>query len=262
MLACPDCNHILTPQVFETDSPGGKVEVDHCTFCAGTWFDHYEINRFSTQQAVEISSREPLGGAAYFHGSNNCPHCGIKLKLLASETIAPTAKLLICPHCRGHWVSKKDLVYIKKYQQTRLEKFKSSHSPLPSLYAVLIPVLGLSIMAAMTFVATRELDKRQQTAIRAKELVGVPVAIPVMTGKDNRNVIVSFSTLSPTTSSIELIGPERAQPLTIPVSTTATSTHIVTITGLHANQTYTYQVIVVEPNGQKTTSETYTFRTP
>ena len=261
MLVCPDCNHILTEEAVPTDAPGGMIHIYRCTNCGGVWFNHFDINRFPTYHAIRLAgqmSREELTKTT---GLNRCPHCNVPLKPLTAESLPDTAHVRTCPICRGHWVSKKDLVRIKKNQDELLIRAKLINIPLPTIYSVLIPLLILGLITAAVPFTVNRLKKSQESQIRARELIGTPIVIPIETGKTTRAIFMSFSTASPVTSMIELRSPQIAKPQILPISTTLKKLHTLKLTDLKAQSSYSYKIITVDANGVKTESAEYQFTT-
>ncbi len=258
MLICPDCNNLLNEETIPTDAPNGIVQIDRCPNCGGVWFDHYEINRIPTYYAIKLSN-EPVIGEKVLIGRGLCPHCSVKLEKLTAESLSEKSHVMKCPHCQGHWVSKKELVQVKKHQDQLLSAFKKINIPLPSIYAVAIPILLVGLTAVLIPAAINE--QHTQNNIRANQIMTAPVVIPLEITGNARDILVSFSTAKPVTSTIVLKAPERAQVLTLTINQTPSLLHTIKLTGLFPGTTYTYVVKVVDEHGVETVSEEYEFRT-
>lgn len=258
MLFCPDCDHQLEEKTFPTDAPGGRITIDHCPFCGGAWFDHFEINRFPTYYAVKLSNLIPEGEFKNLSGKDKCPHCGIKLEMLKMKSLDDKPYIKSCPHCLGHWVSKKHLVEIKKDQDEKLRRAKLLNLPLDSPFAILIPLLILGIISLSIPLTVQRLNEMRQAQTRATELITTPLLIPLERGA----VLISFSTQRPVKSTIILAGPERTKIVNLSVNTEFSLVHSLKLTGLSSLTTYVYTITVEDENGQKTTSGQYQFTAP
>lgn len=258
MLVCPDCNHILTEETIPTDAPNGVVQVDRCPNCGGIWFDHYEINRLPTYYAIKLSN-EPIIDEKVLVGKGICPHCNIKLERLTSESLSEKSHVMKCQHCQGHWASRKELVKVKKHQDTLLSTFKKINIPLPSIYAVIIPLVLVGLTTVLLSTAISE--QKTQNYIRASQIMTAPVVIPLEITGNSRDMLVSFSTAKPVTSTITLYAPERSRALTLPINQTPSILHTIKLTGLFPSTTYTYILKVIDENGVETVSEDYKFTT-
>lgn len=258
MLVCPDCNHILTKETVSTDAPGGYVTVDVCPYCGGVWFDHYEINRFPTFHAVRLSGTAREGDSKKLTGFHKCPHCNIKLKKLTEDNISQYAHIFTCPHCRGHWVSKKELIAVKKYQAHRLALAKRLNIPLPTPFAVLIPLLLLAVTAIAIPYTVNQIQQAQQARLRAKEIIGPPTIISIKSGQ----VLISFTTAQPVTSQLSLTAPQLAKPVLYDINKKPATLHTLHLTDLIPATTYTFTITVTDAAGTKSTSQQYQFTAP
>lgn len=256
MVLCPNCNHGLTPLTVATDSLG-KMEIEHCYFCGGVWFDHYLINRFSTHEAIYLSRMASKEDLLKTKGSNKCPRDTTPLTQIRGESVPPDTTVLSCPTCGGNFVTKSDLLTLKKAQKIKIDYFKTWKIPLPALSAVLIPSLFLFIATAGVFLTVRNVQKAQEARIKAKELIGVPVVVV----SERNTVLVSFSTSAPTTASIVYKSKSEKEPHTVPVSTQKQTQHTITLQNLEPKTTYTLKIYVEEIPEQIISSPTYSFTT-
>lgn len=261
MLSCPDCNHELKATRIETGAPGGTVEVDRCAFCGGVWFDHYEVNRLPTHEALRLSSLVTEQEMEKLVGSGVCPHCGIKLTPLSGSWVGNQASVLHCSHCRGNWISKKDLTKVKTLQDARLKKFKLLGMPLPTLSAILIPLLILAFVAGSMPLTIRFFRGQNEMRIRAKELIGTPIIIPVQDQGATRIVVISFTTSVPAQSFVELSGSPITSVRTLAVSETPKLLHTIRLTDLPPQTVYTIRIKIVDADGKESISTPFTFGT-
>lgn len=262
MLSCPDCHHILAATRIETGATGGTVEVNRCPFCGGVWFDHFEINRLPAHEAIRLSGLVSEGEVAKLVGTNTCPHCGITLTRLTGSAISSDTYVRHCSHCRGNWVSKKDLVKVKHMQNSLVKKFKILGLPIPSLSAILIPVIVLVFLIASIPFTLVSLRRINETRIRAREVIGTPSVIPVTSEQGRQMAIVSFSSNIPVTSEMTLVSTHITSPRILPMSQTPKLLHIIRLTDLSPQTTYTYTIRVRDEQRVTTTSPQYSFVTP
>lgn len=255
MLICPDCGSTLWPTAIFT-APGGKIQIDHCPRCRGTWFDHWEINRLPKEEAEKIFRLSPQKVRDFFSGSKVCPHCGLPLTPQKTESIPPDLPVFVCPQCQGNWVSQKTLFKLKTFQAEKITSLKLAKIPLKSIYSVLLPllILGFSLAIPLT---VNQVRKNQEQRIRAKELIGQPQVITL----DSASVLIFWSTSRPLTSKIEFSTPGVAK-TTLSVSPTPQISHQITLTGLKPQSHYSYRLLVSDQKGQVTASPTYIFKTP
>lgn len=256
MLICPDCGSTLWPREILT-APGGRIQVDHCPTCRGTWFDHWEINRLPRQAAEEIFRSHPRKPGGFFQGSGLCPHCGIPLIPLKSESVPEEVTLFTCHQCQGNWISQTQLIKLKKAQEEKITLFKIKKIPLPSIYSVLIPLLIFAFLGATTLLTAWQIRQTQKEQIRAQAFLGAPQVITLTPS----SVKVIFATSFPTISQIEYQTAGGAK-ITLPVSSTPTTIHQITLRHLKAQTSYNYRLLVQDQRDQIITSSVYSFITP
>lgn len=250
MLACPDCGHILNEERADTDAPNGKVYYHRCNHCGGIWFDHYAINRIGKDEAIRLGGLPTLTGTKFFHGSHKCPHCWLTLKKITAESVGKS-HLYTCPHCRGHWISQKDLIDLKNRQESRLQYFKKIARPMPSIYSVLIPIVALGILGALAYISVTSVQQSRESRIRATALINRPVVVPI----SKKSVIISFSSSEPAKTWVTISGPQRQKPLRIPVSQEYVNLHTITVNGLATQTPYIYTITLETQNNKLTNIE-------
>lgn len=256
MLLCPKCNHYLTPLTITTDAQG-KIDIDHCYFCGGVWFDHYEINRIPYQSSLYLSRTASSEDLKKINGSNICPRDQTNLGSLQAESIPQGLTVLSCPICRGNFITKNDLKDLKKAQKIKLNYFKTWKIPLPSISAVFIPVFVLFAASLGVFFTVQNVRQNQEARIKANELISTPT---IMVSARN-SVLINFTTNVPVLSSIAYQAKDGREPHTVPVSTQKKTSHTVTVLNLEANIRYTLKIYIEEIPGQIISSPTYTFMT-
>lgn len=256
MLICPNCSHNLTPLTVKPD-PQSSLELDHCYFCGGVWFDHYEINRIRITEAEKLASHNKMDKISNYSGNNQCPRDNTKLLRKTGESIPQNVTVLSCPVCNGNFVTQKDLVNLKDAQSKRLDYFKAWNIPLPKLSSVLISLLVFSIAVSGVFLTVRNVEKSKEARIKAKETISIPTIIV----SSLNSVVVSFTTTTPTTSSVVYKAVNEVEPHTIPVSAEKSTNHTVILQNLTPQTSYTLKVYIEEMPGEIIGSPTYSFTT-
>lgn len=261
MLSCPDCDYELTTTRIETGAPGGTIDVDRCPYCGGVWFDHYEVNRLPAHEATRLSNLATLASTPHPKGTEKCPHCGVMLTRLVASSLPKNVRVLHCSHCRGNWISKVELSRVKAEQQKALTRFKVLGVPLPSLSAVLIPILIIAFLAGSIPVTLSLIRRTKETRLRAREIIATPTVIPIDSVGAERIVLISFTSTIPVRSSIVLKGGQVTSPRVLTVSDTARLLHVIRLTDLASQTTYTYSIRAGDEQGQEISSEQFTFTT-
>lgn len=254
MLICPNCSHNLTPITVKPD-PSSSLELDHCYYCGGVWFDHYEINRIKIDQAKRLAEHKKSTDQKYT-STNLCPRDSTKLIQKTGESIPQNVLVSSCPTCGGNFVTIKDLVQLKKAQKIRLDYFKTWNIPLPALSSILIPLFLFSVAIGAVFITVRNVEKTQEARIKAEEIISTPTI--VVTSQES--VLVSFTTTVPVNSTIVYKAEYESEPITTPVSLENNTNHLISLNNLKPNTTYTLKIYIDE-NGEVISSPTYSFKT-
>jgi len=88
-----------------------------CPGCGGLWFNQGELeSMISRKVGIPLSARpsgpsadieQGGGGSRPQIGRGDCPSCGPEVRLIPMTTYATRrAKILGCPVCFGHWLSR------------------------------------------------------------------------------------------------------------------------------------------------------------
>ncbi len=253
-MLCPVCNHSLTPLTVNT-SNHGSIEIEHCYYCGGVWFGHSDINRIPVKEALNLSRMGSVHEITTINGSYLCPKDKIKLTRSEGQSIPSDITVLICEECGGTFINKKELVFLKKALQLKLNYFKTWKIPLPSVSSVFIPVLIMLLATGGIFITVKNVQKAQEARVKAKEIIGSPQ----ITQSQNNSVLISFTTSTPVTSSIVYKSKDDKEPHTIGISFERNTVHVVTITGLLPQTTYTFKIYVEEIPGVIIGSQEYSF---
>ncbi|MFQ5452436.1 MAG: zf-TFIIB domain-containing protein [Candidatus Paceibacterota bacterium] len=95
-MLCPNCKKTLEEHTYD------GINVQHCTYCGGTFFDQNEINRISLDSARDLAAdrqAESISGAEKL-----CPIDHTVLKRTQQRSIPQHVSLLKCPKCKGEWI--------------------------------------------------------------------------------------------------------------------------------------------------------------
>jgi len=100
-MLCPACREVMI--VVEQD----KIELDHCTKCAGVWFDAGELELMLEKMgldrgALSLAKIADLPDVKTVEKKRRCPVCGRKMK---KRKIGGEAEVLIdvCQRGDGLW---------------------------------------------------------------------------------------------------------------------------------------------------------------
>lgn len=100
-MICPTCRDVMI--VVEQD----QVELDHCTSCAGVWFDSGELELMLEKLGVDggilsLDKIADLPEAKSTEKKRRCPVCGRKMKK-ARIGRDPEVLIDVCPKGDGLW---------------------------------------------------------------------------------------------------------------------------------------------------------------
>lgn len=252
MLLCPDCNHYLARKDIPTDA-GGAVEIDHCSFCGGAFFDRFEINRIPYQEAAKLAAYHPRPSKQPLTGSGNCPKCAVKLERLAGENVPSDVYVFQCLDCHGTWFSPKQLEKFKDAQQTKIDYFRKWRIPLPSLDSVFIQVLLLAFLAAGVFLSVSKIQQSQESRTKAYEALAQPPYVALSENKQKAEIV--FATEEPAKTEIIFYYNKPFGAVTLPVSAIPDTFHRVALTDLQAGKEYFYKIRIITAEDSLTTEE-------
>lgn len=232
----------------------GPIEIDACSTCGSIWFDKGEVEAVPYSRLPDLL---PKGRTTVPRATSSaCPTCGSLLHPLSSPNLPREVNASFCPACRGTLFSPSDLLKYKKAQISKIAYFKNFHIPIPSSSLLLTGLVGLLLVGTLTVGSflKNQLDNRA----RAARLISKPFVTTVAASR----VTLTFTTQKPVTSRIEIEAPYIAQPRALPISNTPTALHQITLQDLRSATEYSYRIIIYDEDDIKTTSETFTFRTP
>ncbi len=243
---CPDCQHEMMIVTLGTTPP---VKLNTCSYCGGVWTDQSETN-FINQSDLAALTHESVRLVKPL-ASRLCPKDHTTLVRFRGESIPDYISVYRCDTCGGNWFPNGNLRKFKKAQSTKLSFFKTWHIPLPSAYAILLPVFLTMIITGGLIITVRSIQDQQQLESQAKGLVGKPVVRSV----SPTEVFISFTTQKPVTTSLTYwnrVTPKKTVSVTIQPKTT----HTIRLSDLSFNTIYSYQITL-----ETITTEVFTFTT-
>lgn len=251
MPRCPDCNHYLTKKEIVTEGEG-TIEVDHCSFCGGTFFENFAVNRLPYSSALEIAD-EFHPAPPVISGWHLCPKCYVPLERIAGEAIPANLILFGCRQCRGNWFPPRELALFKQYQKRNIEKFKKLNIPLPSINSVFIQVTVIAVLLGTVFLSVTKIRESIEMRSKAKEALLVqPYVIP---DTANNQVKIVFATKEKSVTDIIIFYNKPLGEKTLPVSKQLTNFHQIAIAGLERVKIYSYRLKITNSSGTLTTDE-------
>lgn len=253
-MLCPECNHNLIPITLRGDT--SDVVLDVCQNCGGVWSDQGETNFVKSkdlQPLINMLPKVPPDTHANYQ-MLVCPHDGSPMRHFQGDNVPQFITLLRCNACGGIWFPKKYLIDFKMAQEAKTNYFKLWRIPLPSIYAVLLPLLLLIILGSGLVITILNLNQNTDVRIKAAANISRPVVI----SPDATTVLISFNSQMPSLSKIRYwINPNEITE--VDVSATPKTTHTIILKSLDDNRTYSYQLVLTDP--ENNSSPIYTFST-
>lgn len=250
-MLCPNCHQELTQtEVITTDKQ--KVIVDECFNCGGHFLPFLITDFISDTTAKNLDSIIPKNDQPPQDNQTLlCPICSDILIKVQDEAVPIHLTLFACPKNHGHFFPPGQLLSFKKAQKAKLAYHQIWNIPLKSAFAILLPVTFLLTIISFLPIGLNYLKERQESRISADSPIGKPLITPI----NSNEVIISFTTKTPTTTKIDIEHQNDIR--TLDISTSPKTTHIITLQNLTEKTTYTFTLKT--PTSEP---ETYTFTTP
>lgn len=247
---CPACNHKLTPYSLKGDV--NTVDVYYCHTCGGIWSDA-AINFISETKLEFLRNLLPENPNVTTQ-EFVCPNDRQGLVRFQEESIPTDVDVFQCGKCRGYWFPSGMVFRFKKAQEVKRDYFKAWHIPLPSVYAILLPLLFIAIIGGGLVATLSGLNQSQDTRIQAQDLITKPLVLHPQPDE----VLIHFTTKMAAVAKIKYwVNPNEVTETWS--STTAKTQHTLVLKNLEQNTTYFYQIVILSP--QDFTSRIYTFST-
>ena len=249
-MLCPECSHPLSAVILKTDTH--DVTLDYCNYCGGVWSDQGEINFVKLKDLPQLHVVLPKTSIPPSQQFNLCPKDRTQLIVHRAESVPLDLIIFHCPICEGTWFPEGALEKFKQAQEVKINYFKTWKIPLPSIHAVLLPVLLLLLISGGLVATLYGLKQNGEVRTKAHEIISPPYVLP----QPQQQVLISFNTQTAATTKVSY-WLEPNQPTTIWISQVPQITHSVLLKDLIPNRTYYYQIFVVEPT--PITSVMYSF---
>lgn len=254
---CPQCTNKLQETEVKTND-GQQAMVHECYSCGGHFFPSLVANFTDTKTATDLDSIIPKDQAQPSpNHSYKCPICQTTLTNIKDDAVPQNLTIYACPENHGHFFPKGQLLSFKKAQKAKLSYHQIWGIPLKSAFAILLPVIAIFTLVGLIPLTINEINKRQESRISASS----PINKPIITPAEDNQYILSFTTKYPVNSELTLTAPNQPA-LTLTISATPKSTHIITLTQLQPATTYTYTITIENDNTPPITSQEYTLTTP
>lgn len=251
-MLCPECNATLSPIQLTTAT--GNVVLDYCATCGGIWSDQGEINFVKLKDLGPLSRllpQKPQHPTIQYH---LCPKDRNTLELFKGESVPADISIFRCQVCGGIFFPEGTLPNFKHAQESKINYFKSWKIPLHSVYAILLPLLLILVLGGGLLATIVSVQRGTDIRSKAKEAVSKPLVLSPAASE----ILISFTTITPSITKIKYwIKPDVVTEAW--VSPAPDTVHTVRLKYLEENQSYSYQLIVTEPNPYE--SPVYLFTT-
>jgi len=251
---CPECNLNLQPISLKSET--GDVVLDFCGNCAGVWSDQGEVNYIKYNNLIPLENslpNTPFDPHADYQFLM-CPKDRSPLRFFRRESVPQYLSLMRCSQCSGIWFPKKSLIDFKRAQEAKVNYFQAWKIPLPSIYAVLLPLLVLAILGSGIFSIMSGTKQGQDMRIKAQELISPPkTQFP-----DTTSVVINFTTQKPEITKLRY-WKDVFSKIEIPISAIPQTSHYIVLKNLDSQTKYSYEIILISPDSLQ--SPIYTFTT-
>jgi len=236
---CPGCQQVLQPI---TVSKKQSSPLYQCRYCGSHLLTPGHIQLLSLKQIRQldsITSKKPPTTHP------QCPQCQLPL----TPTSSTKATVYTCPDNHYQFFPPGQLLQFKLDLQHQSPSLKTVKVALPLVtFLLAITIIPLTLNGSLT---------SQDTRISADQIL----TQPLITSLTSDQVVISFSTTEALITNLQLQTPTQIQ--TYPISTTPQTNHVVTLSQLQPQTSYTFTIDSQTSIDQPlTTSSTYSFTTP
>jgi hypothetical protein len=255
-MTCPHCGSSLSFIAIDT-TDGETKTVNECLNCGGHFLPPYLANFLSVETAKNVDSVLPKAKTVPV-SHPVCPQCGQTMSSIKDDSVPETVTVFTCPNNHGDFFPKNQLLSFKKAQQAKIYYHKLWGIPLKSAFAVIIPLVVVFTAVAALPTIIKQAGTTQENRVKASDILTAPLITPISATQ----VLISFSTKNPATTSIRFTeGSPKIVDKVYSVSQTPQATHLLNVDNLTSGTIYKY-VITINVNGKITTTDEYTFATP
>lgn len=242
-MVCPQCHQSLADKEIVT-SDNQKALVYECFNCGGHFVPPLIANLIPLVTAQNLDSITPKRSEdpAYSRGTSSptisCPICQETMSSITDDVVPNNVTVYTCPENHGNFFPLHQLFAFKRAQKTKLEYHQLWGIPIKSVFSVLLPIIAIfTAISAIPFTVD-QLKTSRENRIKAGELTSNPLVSPISPNQ----VVISFNTKIPCTSSLRLRLPEG--PLIFPGAVTPQTTHVINLENLQPGTPYQYELIV------------------
>lgn len=251
-MTCPHCSYPLSFIAIET-TDGQSQNVDECLNCGGHFLPPFVANFLSIDTAKNVDSVIPKSKTVPATAPV-CPKCGQTMSSIKDDSVPGMVTVFTCPNNHGDFFPKNQLLNFKKAQLAKIYYHKIWGIPLKSAFAVIIPLLIVFTAVAALPTVIKQFGTSQESRVTASDILTQPLITPI----SGTQVLISFSTKSPATTQVRFT---EGLDKTFVVSQIPQVNHLLSVDGLASGTLYKY-VIILNINGNTTTTPEYTFATP
>ncbi|MBI2326598.1 zf-TFIIB domain-containing protein [Candidatus Collierbacteria bacterium] len=248
-MVCPQCHQTLTDKEIIT-SDNQNALVYECFNCGGHFIPPLIANLIPPVTTQNLDSITPKNT----YPSNptiTCPICQETMSSITDDVVPNNVTVYTCGQNHGNFFPLHQLYAFKRAQKTKLEYHQLWGIPIKSVFSVLLPILAIFTAISAIPLAVDQLKTSQENRVKAGELTSNPLISPISPNQ----VVISFTTKIPSTSSLKLrlsggiwIFPGAVNPQT---------THIFNLENLKPATPYQYELIVNDKS-----AGTFSFTTP
>lgn len=245
---CPACRQELNSASIKLEDKQEAL-VYECFNCGGHFFPPLIANFTPTETAKNLDSIQPknLSPSA---PSITCPICKRSMTGIKDDVVPKGVLVYNCPNNHGHFFPLRQLYAFKRAQKNKLEYHQIWGIPIKSAFAILLPVAAIFTTISVLPLTLDQVKQGKENRVKASDFITRPLVTPI----DSTQVVISFSTTTPSIASLTLNTPNGPKNLTD--SPNAQSTHVISITNLTPATPYTYTI-----TANKETTGLYSFTT-
>ncbi len=248
-MVCPECRQPLNEKEILT-SDNQKALVYECFNCGGHFVPPLIANLIPQVTTQDLDSITPKNTYPV-NSTITCPICQETMTGITDNVVPKNVTVYSCPENHGNYFPLHQLYAFKRAQKAKLEYHQLWGIPIKSVFTVLLPVIAIfTAITAIPF-TLNQLKTNQESRIKASELTSNPLVSPISTTQ----VVISFTTKVPSTSSLKLLFPGGVQ--NFPGATTLQTTHIINLDNLQPATAYQYEIVV-----NNKSVGTFSFTTP
>lgn len=208
-----------------------------CGNCGTTFFADEGINRITHESAQNLLVQRRTTNLVTAPQFLGCPRDNTPLKSAQNtQAIPASVQLHMCPSCKGVLATANNLLKFKEAQMAKIHYYKVWGLPLGSLSTVFAG-LALFVISASLLLGVYTI--RQNQSLRSEASESIKNIDIIKTGP---YLFVSFSTKQAVTSELVLNNLTQHSLITLPISTSPTKIHSITLSQPSARERIMYRL--------------------